>query len=172
MTEHDSKELHKARQAAHVEAPLADAETKKLLALKHYVEGGGDPLVFATIYGEPLSLFRGDEYEDEHYYDYLDVLPDPALGPEQLVVDGEEPDPVQRTIEVYMAEMMDEATREFVETLTLFKRLGMEQRDAAEALRMKEWEVTRKKQEIAAAFQTWKATEAQEPDEDSLSESG
>ena len=172
LSEHDSKELHKAREEAHAEAPLADAETQKLLARKYYIEGGGDPLVFDTICGEPLSLFRGDAYEDEHYYDYLDLLPDPALGPEELVVEGDEPSPIQRTIDQYMAEKMDEADLEFVETLTLFKRLGLEQRDAAEALRMKEWEVTRRKKKIAAEFQSWKATEAQEPDEDSLTESG
>ena len=159
LSEWDSKQLHSAIAMAEAEAPNADDGTKQGLARRIYIDNGGDPLVFDTVYGEPLSLFVGDEYEDEGYYDYLDLMPDPAPGPEEQVVDGDEHYPGQRSITEYMAEVMDEADREFVETLLLFKEQGKEQRDAAKVLHMKDYEVTRRKNRIMAAYQSWKCTE-------------
>jgi len=169
LSEWDSKQLHRAWELARRERPDAETLTQTLLARQYYVDAGGSPWVFDRVHGEPLSLFDGGEFEDDDYQGIVDLLPDPAPGPEELVTDPKPGDMIERTIEEYMQEAMDEADREFVALLVEYKRQGLEQQDVARVLHMAPYAVTRRTQRIQADYQTWKATEAVE---DSPEESG
>ena len=155
LSEYDSKQLHHARAWADTIAPTADDATLMSLARDRYLERGGDRRVFDRIYGEPLSLFVGEEYED---YSLIDLIADESPGPEELATEAAEPHPIERSIADFIAEELDEAEQDFLDLLKTRK-----QSEVAQTLHISEGRVSQRKTALRERYDSWKKAMAPAP---------
>ena len=160
LSEHDSKALHDARAWADAIATREQGiDPGQLLSLARdrYLERGGSRLVFDRIYGEPLSLFGGEDYDD---YSLIDLVPDESPGPEELVTEAGEPHPIERSIADFIAEELDEAEQDFLDLLKTRK-----QSDVAQTLHISEGRVSQRKTALREKYLSWKTAMAAAPAE-------
>ena len=158
LTEWDARTMYEANKEAKLVArDLGDIDR---LTREIYIERGGDKLVYDQIYGQPLSFeFEMDDAGVNR--NLHDVVPDSSPGPEQLVLFGDEPSPIQRTLEDYVAEELNEAERDFVDLLRTNS-----QAKVANILHMSEGRVSQKVTKLREDYASWKQASVKVEPED------